>query len=85
MPEQNTAELKEKTTAILQSHLDKLVQAAKKNEYLVTTNADLSVAQLMAIEEEQRILEGTIGWIINLEKRINNPKIIPSANNLIVT
>jgi len=80
---EQTTELKEQATKNMQAHLDKLIQACKKNEILTTTSPDLSVSQLMAIYEEQRIIEGAIGWIINVEKRINPAKIVPGAPRII--
>ena len=80
---QETTEMKEQATKNMQAHLDKLVQACKKNEIITTTSPDLSVSQLMAIYEEQRIIEGAIGWIINVEKRINPAKIVPGTPKII--
>ncbi len=68
--------LKEKATKNLQAHLDKAVAAAKRNEIALTTNEDLSVENLVALFKNQQDIEGVIGWIINMESRINPSKIV---------
>lgn len=80
---EQTTEMKERATKIMQGHLDNLIQACKKNEIIVTSTPDLSVQKLMAIYEEQRIIEGAIGWIINVEKRINPAKILAGSTPII--